>query len=506
MENLLIGLHAALQGDVLLAVLIGSIIGIIVGVLPGIGSGVSISILLPLTYGMSPLAGLSLVLGIYCGAFYGGSVTSILIRTPGEASSIMTMFDGYPMTLRGEARRALSVAFMSAFIGGIVGALVLTFAAPPVAQIASRFGSAEYAAAGFLALVCVAGAYRNRMAAAAMMVSLGVFVSLIGIDPGSAAQRYTFGLTELQSGLPLVPLVIGVFGITQALNLIGGAMQSVAEVKTERGGLRLNSLWEPFRYRLTLFKSLIIGLFIGVLPAVGAALASTLSYFEARRSSSAPDSFGKGNPEGIVAAESANTANGGGAMVTVMTLGIPGDAVTAIIMSVFVIHGVYPGPALFIEKPDLVYGVFMVMLLLNFVIFAVLAGSVRFLAGLAYANQRILGIGILAMSFIGAYSLENSFYGVWLALGAGVFGWFATRAGLPMVPLVLGMVLADLVEARLRQALMRSDGSFSIFAERPIAAAFVLAALVAIVWPLISNYRTKRQAERRAMSASGGLK
>lgn len=485
-EPLLIGLAAMADPMVLAALVMGAVVGVVVGVLPGIGPGVAISVLLPFTYGMSPLAGLSLLLGIYCGAFYGGPVTSILIRTPGEASSIMTMFDGHPLARRGEAARALSLAFMSSFAGGIAGALVLMFAAPPVAAIASRFGAAEYFAAGVLALVCVAAAYRGRMLAAGTMVLVGLFVAMVGIDPLTPVPRYTFGEPRLLSGLPLVPMIIGVFGVAQALNLISGPRFAGHGAAEEQGaGVRGAALLEALRYRLTLAKSVAIGLVIGVLPAVGAALASTLAYFEAKRASPDPDSFGRGNPEGVVAAESANTANAGGAMVTVMTLGIPGDAVTAIVMSVFIIHGVYPGPALFAEKPDLVYGAFWAMLALNVIAFAIMLAGARALAALARADQRALGLGILALAFIGTYSLENSLYATWLALVAGGIGWFAGRCGLPMVPFVLGMVLCDLVETRLRQALTLSDGSPLILVQRPVAAGFMAAAVLVLVWPLL---------------------
>jgi putative tricarboxylic transport membrane protein len=497
MNELMIGLDAVLQGSVLLSILAGSALGIAIGVLPGIGPGVAIAVMLPVTYGMSPLAGIALLLGIYCAAFYGGAVTSILIRTPGEASSIMTMFDGYPMARRGEPERALTLAFTSAFVGGIASTVFLIFAARPLASVAGRFGAAEYTAAALLALLCVARAYRGRFVQAALMVALGVFIGTIGIDPTSQETRYTFGAPSLMSGLPLASVVIGVFGMAQAFVLLGSrplAAQDSAGL--DRAGIRLSSLFELFRYPTTLSKSVSIGTLIGVVPAVGAALSTSLSYFEARRSAGLEGAFGKGDPRGIVAAEAANNSNSGGALVPLLALGIPGDAVTAIIMGVFVVHGVFPGPNLFADRPDLVNGVMMSMLLINVVIMLMLVFLARYVAKCVRVDPRLLGLVILALCFIGSYSVANSFYFAWIALAFGVFGWLCALSGLPAVPLVLGMVLGDLLETSLRQALAVSNGSFAIFVQRPVAAALFAVIALLLTWPLLrAGWRRLRQVD-----------
>ncbi len=485
MNEFLLGVQAGVQLPVLLALAAGSILGLVVGVLPGIGPGVAISILLPLTYGMSPLAGITLLLGIYCGAFYGGAVTSILIRTPGEASSIMTMFDGYPMARRGESERALSLAFSSAFLGGIASVIVLIFAAAPLAGLTSRFGAAEYASASILALICVARAYEGRFFAAAMMVGLGLFIASMGIDPTSNDQRYTFGMTALLSGLPLAPLVIGLFGIAQAAILIGSPVVNVSGDAVSGAGIGVRHMLEPFRYRATLSKSIGIGVGIGILPAVGAALSTTLAYFEARRASTDPASFGKGNPEGIVAAEAANNSNSGGAMLTVLTLGIPGDAITAMIMGVFIVHGVVPGPALFTEQPQLANGILFSMLLINVFTLGVLLFATRYLAMLTRVNPRILGMAILMLCLVGSYSVGNSMAGIWVALGAGLLGWLCAHAGIPVVPLVLGVILGDMLETTIRQALSISEGSPMIFLNRPVAAGILGFSALMLFWPLL---------------------
>lgn len=483
------GFAALANLPVLLCLLVGAALGLMVGVLPGVGPGVTIAVLLPFTYGLPPLAGLSLLLGVYCGAFYGGAVTSILIRTPGEASSIMTMFDGWPMAQKGLAHRALSLAFMSAFIGGMVSALTLAIAAKPMSQMAARFGAFENVMAILLAALCVGRAYQRQFAAAMMMMGLGFFLGTVGIDPNSNEQRYTFGWAGLLSGIPLVPVAVGLFGMAQALVMVSAPPVTVDKSLTAAAGLSARAFFEPFKYPRTLLKGLTLGTAIGVLPAVGAALSTSLAYFWAQRGAKDKTPFGQGNPEGIVAAESANNSNSGGAMITVLTLGIPGDAITAIIMGVFVVHGIVPGPALFTERPEIVSGVFAALIALNILILLLLVLSVKGLARLAYVDARLLGLGILALSLVGAFSAANSMAYVWIALAFGIFGFACARVGVPTIPLILGMVMGDTLEASLRQALARSEGSFMPFIERPMAATMLAAAIVMLLWPLLRRFR-----------------
>lgn len=502
MNELLLGLQTLADWGVVAALFAGAALGILIGVLPGIGPGVAIAVMLPLTYGMSPMAGLVLLLGIYCGAFYGGAVTSILIRTPGEASSIMTMFDGYPMAARGEAQRALTLAFTSAFVGGIVSTVFLIFAAKPLAAVAGRFGAAEFSAAALLALVCVVKAYRGRTAQAALMLGLGLFIGTIGIDPSSQEQRFTFGSGQLMTGLPLGAVVIGIFGMAQAFVLLGmRPRQGQRGDQLDQAGFNLHHVGEAFRHPSTLAKSTGIGTLIGVLPAVGAALSTSLSYFEARRHS--PDTFGKGDPRGIIAAEAANNSVSGGALVPLLALGIPGDAVTAIIMGVFMVHGVFPGPNLFSERPELVSGIMVSMLAINVVILLLLVFLVRYVAMCVRVDPRLLGLVILALCFIGSYSLGNSLYFTWVAFAFGVFGWLCALAGLPAVPLVLGMVLGDLMETSIRQALAIGEGSPAIFFARPVSATLMTVILLLLVWPLLRRGWLALRGPRAAAQQEG---
>ena len=487
LQSLAQGFGALATLPIALALLAGAAIGVVVGVLPGVGPGVTIAVLLPFTYGMAPLAGISLLLGVYCGAFYGGAVTSILIRTPGEASSIMTMFDGYPMAKGGQAQRALSLAFMSAFIGGIVSALVLGLAARPMAAFASRFGAAESVMAIVLAAVCVGKAYRRQFASALMMMALGFFLATVGIDPNSNEQRYTFGSAGMLSGIPLVPVAVGLFGMAQALVMMSSPKPQFDASLIASAGLSWRAFLEPFKYPKTLGKGLFLGTAIGVLPAVGAALSTSLAYFWAQRGARDRTPFGQGNPEGIVAAESANNSNSGGAMITVLTLGIPGDAITAIIMGVFVVHGIVPGPSLLVERPEIVNGVFAALLVINVVILLLLVLSVKPLARLAYVDPRLLGLGILVLCFVGAFSAANSMYYVWVATAFGVFGLICARANIPTIPLILGMVMGDTLEASLRQVLTVSEGALTPFVTRPMAATMVAMTAIILLWPVLAR-------------------
>jgi putative tricarboxylic transport membrane protein len=483
-DALLGGLSSLSTLPIALALIVGAALGIVVGVLPGVGPGVTIAVLLPFTYGMAPLGGISLLLGVYCGAFYGGAVTSILIRTPGEASSIMTMFDGYPLARQGQAQRALSLAFMSAFVGGIASALLLGLVARPMASFAGKFGAAENVMAILLAAVCIGKAYRRQFPAAMMMMGLGFFLATVGIDPNSNEQRFTFGIPGMLSGIPLVPVAVGLFGIAQALVMVSSPVPQFDSSLIQSAGLSWRGFLEPFRYPKAMLKGLFLGSAIGVLPAVGAALSTSLAYFWAQKGAKDPTPFGQGNPEGIVAAECANNSNSGGAMITVLTLGIPGDAITAIIMGVFVVHGIVPGPSLFTDRPEIINGVLASLLIINFVILGLLILTVKPLARLAYVNPRILGLVILVLSFVGSYSAANSMYYVIIAAVFGVFGLVCARGNIPTIPLILGMVMGDTLEASLRQLLGRSDGSLEPFVTRPMSLTMLIVIVVILFWPL----------------------
>jgi putative tricarboxylic transport membrane protein len=338
------------------------------------------------------------------------------------------------------------LAFMSAFVGGIASALLLGLVARPMASFAGKFGAAENVMAILLAAVCIGKAYRRQFPAAMMMMGLGFFLATVGIDPNSNEQRYTFGIPGMLSGIPLVPVAVGLFGIAQALVMVSSPVPQFDSSLIQSAGLSWRGFLEPFRYPKAMFK----GLFLG---------------------------------SAIVAAECANNSNSGGAMITVLTLGIPGDAITAIIMGVFVVHGIVPGPSLFTDRPEIINGVLASLLIINFVILGLLILTVKPLARLAYVNPRILGLVILVLGFVGSYSAANSMYYVIIAAAFGVFGLVCAQGKIPTIPLILGMVMADTLEASLRQLLGRSDGSLEPFVTRPMSLAMLIAIVVILFWP-----------------------
>lgn len=493
LESIVTGFQQIGDPSVLLVLALGSLAGIIVGALPGVGPAVAISVVLPVTFSLSPLAGLSLLLGIYCGSWYGGAIPAILINTPGTPSAAITTFDGAPMARKGQAQRALAIAFTSSFVAGMISAVVLVFMAPLLAKLATNFGAPEFLMALTLSLVLVCLALRDRMMEGVFMVALGLFISTMGIELNTLTERFTFGVTALYNGLPLVPVVVGLFGIAQGFVLIDRHFADAEQTRIEAGRIRFAQYLEAFRYWVTMLKSTAIGVIIGALPGIGVETSGLFSYIEARRSSKNPVEFGKGAPEGIVASESANNAVTGAALVPVLALGIPGDAITALMLGVFLIHNIFPGPTLMTDQPELVSGIYVSMFVLNIIIFVLLFLFTRQIARLAEIHPVVLGSAILMLSFIAAYSVGNSMTDVWIAFGAGIFGYFARRLGFPIIGLMLGIILGSMIEERLRQTLSIGRGSIGILVERPISLAILVAILLIVGFSTMSAFKRRKQ-------------
>lgn len=491
-ESIIIGFQQIGDPSVLLILALGSLTGIIVGALPGVGPAVAISVVLPVTFSLSPLAGVSLLLGIYCGSWYGGAIPAILINTPGTPSAAITTFDGAPMARKGQAQRALALAFTSSFVAGIISAVVLVFMAPLLANLATNFGAPEFLMALTLSLVLVCLALRDRMLEGIFMVILGLFISTMGIELNTLTERFTFGVTALYNGLPLVPVVVGLFGIAQGFVLIDRHFAEAEQNRIEAGRIRFRQYLEAFRHWITMLKSTSIGVIIGALPGIGVETSGLFSYIEARRSSKNSAEFGKGAPEGIVASESANNAVTGAALVPVLALGIPGDAITALMLGVFLIHNIFPGPQLVSEQPELVSGIYVSMFVLNIMVFAILFLFTRQIARLAEIHPVVLGSSILMLSFIGAYSVSNSMTNVWIALGAGIFGYFARRLGFPIIGLMLGVILGPMFEERLRQTLSIGRGDIGILLQRPISLAILIVIVCVIAFSIHSTLKRRR--------------
>ncbi len=463
--------------EVLIALLVGSIGGVIIGAIPGVGAPVAIAILLPATFAFEPIVGLTLLLGIYGSSMYGGAIPAILINTPGTAVNALTTYDGYPMTKRGEGHRALSLAYSASFFGGIFSVICLIVLSPVLAMIAPHFGSREIFLAAFMGILLVILAHRGQTFAAAMLACFGLFLSTIGLEPVKYTSRFTFDQTWLTSGVDLIVVVLGLFAISQALLLL--VDKDHVPGKTRVQGSIFAGLKELLGLKRIATVSSSIGVLMGMLPGVGEFTSQFLSYTYAQKTSSTPEKFGDGSPEGLVASEAANNAVPGAAMIPLLALGIPGEALTAMMLSVFYVHNVIPGPQLFESQLDFVMALYIALILLNVFVMIFLLFSTNMLLRIMQIPTRFLGVMIITLSFVGVYSLRNSVTDCALAAGFGVFGLILKRLDLPIVPIILGMVLGSIMEVKLRSAMARVKEPLD-FIDRPIAA-LLFAAIVLII-------------------------
>lgn len=491
MEMIALGFATAFSPANLLALFAGSVLGIFVGVLPGLGPMVGMVVLLPFTFGLEPSVALSLLLGVFCGGYFGGSVPAILLRTPGVPSSIVTSFDGYPLTEKGQAQTALSSALVGSLAGGVISVVLLMALAPMLARVARSFGPPEYLLAALLGLALVIVASRGRVAQATILTGIGMWLATVGIDGPTLAPRFTFGLWEMQNGLDLVALVLGLFGIGQALLLLEQGILKTENLGSNAHHLDFSHIRRAFGYPRTLLRSGVIGTFVGLLPGTGTVLASYLSYDVTRRRSKDPDSFGKGNPEGCIASEAANNAVPAGAMIPLLTLGIPGEALSALLLGVFTLNGIYPGPMLLLKEPELISTLYWSMLLINLICFGLLAVLLRPFAMVVRIPPAILSVLVITVSLIGIYAVNTRLFDCGVALAAGLAGYFLLRAGWPVIAIVMGIVIGPIVENRLRQSLSMGEGDLTHILARPISLILLLFIALLILLPMIQRRRSR---------------
>ncbi len=475
--------------DVILAMIAGAAGGVTIGAIPGVGPPVAIAILLPATFGMDPIVGLTLLLGIYGSSLYGGAIPAILLNTPGTAVNAMTTYDGWPLTQRGEAPRALGLAYGASFAGGMIAILALAVFAPVLARVAPMFGSREIFLAACLGMVMVVVVHRGRSLAAGALLFFGVFLATVGYEPVRYTARYTFGQSWLSSGVDLIVVVLGLFAIAQALDLLAGRDEAAARPKVE--GSILAGVAETLRHGRVAATGSGYGVAMGIIPGVGEFMAQFLSYATARGLSRSPDRFGKGAPEGIVASESANNSVPPAALVPLLALGIPGEELTAMMLSVFYVHNVIPGPALFQTKMDFVYALYLTLAVMNVAALAFVIAFTRPMLRLIAVPTRFLGMGILALSFVGVYSIRNSVTDCAVAAAFGFLGFLLKRLDLPAVPVILGMVLGRIAEEKFRTSLPRIKTPWD-WIDRPVAQA-IFAAIVLVIglhlWTLWRDFR-----------------
>ena len=490
MELISLGLNEVFSGGVIWAVIIGALIGVTIGSIPGREPAGVMAILLPLTFSMEPLFGVTLLLGVYGGAWYGGAIPAILMNTPGTPVAVLTTYDGYPMSKRGEGKKALSIAYTSSFFGGIISVLSLVFFAPMLSQVATLFGSAEFAMLALLGMVFVVLAHNKFAIEAAAMIGLGMFLGTVGIDRSYNTQVYTFDQPFLLAGIPLVPAVIGLFAMSQAYILLSTKGEDSFRTKLEGSG-HFTGFLVLLRNKVTAIRSAILGVVMGLLPGVGEFGSQFFSYTLAQKFSKNPDEFGNGAEAGIVASETSNNAVTASVMIPLLAFGIPADALMAMLLSVFMVHNYIPGPRLFTEHPEFISGLYVSLFFMNVFVFAYLTFASKYIVNITRIRGRFIGALIFVLAFLGAYSQNYQITDALIALGFSIIGYIMKRNNIPAVPIILGLVLGPVFLDRMRQALGVSNGDFSIFVDRPISLTLLVLTLASISIFILSKLKTQ---------------
>ena len=487
LNGLLEGFIVALTPMNLMWCFVGCFLGTVVGVMPGLGPAATIAMLLPLTFQMNPTSGLIMLCGIYYGAKYGGSTTSILLNVPGESASVVTCLDGYQMARKGRAGAALGIAAIASFIAGTIGVIALMLVAPPLAKFALSFSSPEYFALMALGLAMVVLLAGTSLVKALLAMLVGLWIASMGTDLFTAVSRFTFGNSELLDGVDFVVVAIGVFAIGEVL----GNMETRegATVLPVPKGLRnlLPTMAELKACRFAFINGSVIGFIIGILPGAGSTIASFISYGVEKAVSKHPEKFGTGVPEGVAAPEGANNSETGGALVPMLTLGIPGSSTTAILLAALILWGLKPGPLMIQDNPALFWGLVasmyvgnVMLLILNIPLIPLFAQILRLPAALLYPV-------IFGISIVGVYSVSNSLFDVWMLAAFGLLGYVMRKLDYPSAPLILGLVLGDSMERALRQSLMMSQGELGILVSRPISAVMLGLAVLILLLPLFKK-------------------
>ena len=490
LNNLATGFAVALTPINLLYCFLGSFIGTAIGVLPGLGPPATIALLLPVTYGIPATSAVILLAGIFYGAMYGGSTTSILLNIPGEAASVVTCLDGYQMARQGRAGAALAISAFGSFIAGTVSIVGLMLLAPPLASFAIKFGPPENFALLVLGLTMVGYLAGASMTKGLMVACLGLLLGTVGLDPIMGTQRFTYGVFKLSEGFEFILVAMGLFGIGEVLVNVEQNIKAEVFQTTIRGLLPNREEWRTSAAPIA--RGSLLGFFIGVLPGGGAIISSFISYALEKKLSKHPERFGKGAIEGVAAPESANNSAATGSFIPLLTLGIPGNASIAMIFAALLIHGVRPGPLLVAEKPEVFWGLVASMYIGNIMLLILNLPLIPLWVSVLKIPYSYLSCLIILFCLIGAYSLNNNTTDIYIAVIFSFVGLLMKKFEFEPAPLVLAFVLGPLLETALRRSLILSDGSFLIFLQRPISAAFILFSVVVLVAPLFSKLRLGR--------------
>jgi putative tricarboxylic transport membrane protein len=479
------GLPLILNVDVLFMLVVGVVGGVIIGALPGLTANMAVAVMTPLTYGISAQAAFALLLGAYCGGVYGGCITAIVARIPGTPSSMMTTLDGYPMGQRGEAGKAIGIATVSSFVGGLGSVIILSLFAPIIAEFALEFSAQEYFAIAVFGLSIIAYVSPGSMVCGILAGAIGVLLATIGADPVTGYPRFAMGSFNLMSGLELFPLLIGIFGLSEAFNAVGRHTGGVEVVK-QIG--RILPTWSDMK---TIFPTMLraspIGVIIGAIPAAGGTIAAIVAYGIEKRVCKNPERFGTGIMEGVAAPEAANNASTGGAMIPMLSLGIPGDSITAILIGALLIHGLQPGPLLFRDHFPVVSSIFLLMALANVLFLFVGLLGARVVGRIIATPMNLLLPIIMFLCLVGTFAIRNSHFDLGILLLFGVVGYVFAKGNMPSAPLVLGFILGPIVESNLRRGLLLSGGDFTSFFTRPLSATFMILTIAIMVSPYLTD-------------------
>jgi putative tricarboxylic transport membrane protein len=484
LDSLLLGFSVAFRPDVLLYAFLGCVIGTLVGMLPGIGPLAGISILLPVTFGLDATKAIIMLAGIYYGSQYGGSTTSILMRIPGEAASVMTCIDGYAMARKGRAGAALAIAAIGSFIAGTVSVVALMLLAPPLASFALRFGPPEYFALLLLGLLVLAYMSGGSMVKSLAMAAFGLLLGMVGIDQMSGFFRFAYGIVELGDGIGVVPLAVGLFGVAEVLATAGEPTRATVLKPKLRELLPSRKEWRESA--MPIGRGTVLGFLIGIIPGSAHVISSFVSYAVERRLSRHPEEFGHGAVAGVAGPESANNSATSGAFVPMLALGVPSGPIPAVMLAALMVHGVSPGPLLIKQAPELFWGFIASMYVGNLMLLALNLPMVGLFVNVLRIPYSLLYPAILMFCVIGVYAVNGSVVDVWIAIVMGVVGYLLRKLGFETAPIVLGAILAPLIELAFRQSLAMSDGHYAIFVSRPIAGTLLAAGAVLVAVNLVS--------------------
>ena len=490
MNEILTGIMSTVGDPITIAVIFaGVFLGLTFGTLPGLTAIMGIALLIPLTYSLTPVAGVGMLIGVYIGGMSGGAISAIMLNIPGTPSAVVTTVDGYPMARKGQAAKAMGWACFASFFGTVFSWLILVLLAPILAKMCTSFSVYEYAALAAFGLTMVSAIGGKDIFKAFLMLGLGMFLSIVGTDPVFGNLRFTFKNIHLMGGLYITPVVIGLFSLPQILQ---SATEGHGARQMEKIRIReiLPSFKDIWAHKIPLIITSIIGTFVGIIPATGQSIACFMSYTQCKRLTKDPTPFGEGNPDGVIASEAANNSVCGGALVPMLTLGIPGDSVTAVLIGGLMIHGLNPGPSLFTENYSFIVGIFTAMLVAAVFMLLINTFGIKFFTKIISAPNSFLVGGVVIVSIIGSYALHKTMFDVGVMLVVGTVSYFLVKAKYPLAPAVLGFVLGTTFESELRRSVRLSGNDWSVFLTRPIAMAFICLAVVIIAYSLFKTIRS----------------